>query len=70
MESWDDWEAEIRQRLAELKDEQASPNQVPQSRWPTIGSAVAWTTKGLPRLRAFLSRMKRVWGVESETTTR
>jgi hypothetical protein len=65
MDSWDEWEAEIQERLAALAHEPPSPNQVQESRWPTIGSAVAWAreawaTKGLPRFRAFLSRVKRV----------
>ena len=70
MESWDEWEAEIQERLAELTDEDASPSHVQERRWLSMGSAGVWATEGLPLFRAFLSRMKRVSGVKSETTTR
>jgi hypothetical protein len=70
MESWDEWEAEIQERLAELTNEHSPPKRVQERRWSTTGSAVVWTTEGLARFRAFLSRLKRVWEVKSETTTR
>jgi hypothetical protein len=70
MESWDEWEAEIQERLAELTNEHSSPKRVQERRWPTTGSAAVWTSEGLARFRAFLSRVKRVWEVQSETTTR
>lgn len=70
MESWDEWEAEIQERLAELTDEHVSPKGVQERRWLTRDSVVVWTTEGLARFRALLSRMKRVWEVKSETSTR
>ena len=70
MDSWDEWEAEIQERLAELTDEPASPERVQGRRWLTRDSVVVWTTEGLARFRALLSRVKRVWEVKSETTTR
>jgi len=68
MESWDEWEAEIQERLAELTNERSSPTHVEERRWLTTGSAAVWTTEGLARFRALLSRVKRVPGVKSETT--
>ena len=70
MESWDEWEAEIQERLAELTDEHGSPKNVQERRWLTRDSAVVWATEGFARFRALLSRVKRVWEVKSETTTR
>lgn len=61
MESWDEWEAEIQERLAELTDEHSSPKHVRERRWVSIGSAVVRTTEGVTRFRAFLSRVKREW---------
>ena len=61
MESWDEWEAEVQGRLAELTDEHSSPTQVRERRWVSVGSAVARTTEGVTRIRAFLSRVKREW---------
>ena len=61
MESWGEWETEIQERLAELTDERSSPENVRERRWVSIDSAVARTTEGLTRFRAFLSRVKREW---------
>ena len=61
MESWGEWETEIQERLAELTDEHASPENVRERRWVSIDSAVVRTTEGLTRFRAFLSRVKREW---------
>jgi len=61
MESWGEWEAEVQERLAELTNEQSSPEHVREPRWVSIGSAVVRTTEGVPRFRAFLSRVKRDW---------
>lgn len=64
MESWDEWETEIQERLAELTDEHSSPKQVRERRWVGIGSVVVRTTEGVTRFRAFLSRVKREWIVQ------
>jgi len=61
MEDWDGWEAEVQERLAELTDEQSSPEHARERRWVSIDSAVARTTEGVTRFRAFLSRVKREW---------
>jgi hypothetical protein len=61
MDSWDEWEAEIQGRLAELTDEPSSPKQVRERRWVSIGSAVVRTTEGVTGFRAFLNRVKREW---------
>jgi hypothetical protein len=70
MESWDEWEAEIQERLAELTNEHSSPTHLQGRRWLIMDSAAVWTTEGLARMRAFLNRVKRVSGVKSETTMR
>jgi hypothetical protein len=61
MESWDEWEAEIQERLAELTNEHSSPKHVREPMWVSIGSAVLRTPEGVTRFRAFLSRVKREW---------
>lgn len=61
MESWDGWEAEIQERLAELTNELSSPQPVRERWWASIGSAVVRTTEGVTRFRAFLSRVKHEW---------
>ena len=61
MESWDEWETEIQERLAELTDEHSSPETERERRWVSIGSAAVLTTEGVTRVRAFLSRVKREW---------
>ena len=61
MESWDEWETEVQERLAELTNEHSSPENVRERRWVSIDSAVARTTEGVTRFRAFLSRVKREW---------
>ena len=61
MESWDEWETEIQERLAELNDEDSSPEPERERRWESIGSAGVLTTEGVARFRAFLSRVKREW---------
>jgi len=61
MESWDEWETEIQERLAELTDEHSSPEPERERRWVGIGSAGVLTTDGGARFRAFLSRVKREW---------
>jgi hypothetical protein len=57
MESWDEWETEIQERLAEL----TKPEPERERRWVSIGSAETRTTEGVARFRAFLSRVKREW---------
>jgi hypothetical protein len=61
MESWDEWETEIQERLAELTDEHASPEPERERSWVGIGSSGVLTTEGGARFRAFLSRVKREW---------
>ena len=61
MESWDEWETEIQERLAELNNEHSSPEPERERRWESIGSAGVLTTEGVARFRAFLSRVKREW---------
>jgi hypothetical protein len=61
MESWDEWETEIQERLAELNIEHSSPEPERERRWESIGSAGVLTTEGVARFRAFLSRVKREW---------
>ena len=61
MESWDEWEAEIQERLAELTNDHSPPKQVRERGWVSIGSAVVRATEGVTRFRAFLSRVKREW---------
>jgi hypothetical protein len=61
MESWDEWETEIQERLAELTNEHSSPGPERERRWASIGSAEGLTTEGAARFRAFLSRVKREW---------
>ena len=61
MESWDEWEAEIQERLAELTNEHSSPESAREPWWVSIDSAVARTTEGVTRFRAFLSRVKSEW---------
>ncbi len=57
MEGWDGWEAEIQERLAELTDEQSSPEPVRERTWVRLVLLVSST--GVTRFRAFLSRVKR-----------
>jgi hypothetical protein len=45
MENWDGWEAEIQERLAELTNEQPSPEPVRERRWVRL--VRLWF--GLPR---------------------
>ena len=59
MESWDEWEAEIQERLGELTDEHASPEPVRERSWEGLVRLVG--TTGVPRFRAFLSHVKREW---------
>jgi len=61
MESWDEWETEIQERLAELNNEHSSPEPERERRWESIGSSGVLTTEGVARFRAFLSRVKREW---------
>jgi hypothetical protein len=61
MESWDEWETEIQERLAELTNEHSSLAPERERRWVSIGSAGVLTTEGVARFRAFLSRVKREW---------
>ena len=61
MESWDEWETEIQERLAELTDEHSAPETQRERRWVSIGSAGVLTSEGVTRFRAFLSRVKREW---------
>jgi len=61
MESWDEWETEIQERLAELTNEHSSPEPERERRSVSIVSAGALTTEGVARFRAFLSRVKREW---------
>ncbi len=61
MESWDEWETEIQERLAELNKEQSSPEPERVRRWESIGSAGVRATESVTRFRAFLSRVKREW---------
>jgi hypothetical protein len=61
MESWDEWETEVQERLAELTNEHSSPEPERERGWVSIGSAGVWTTEGVARFRAFLSRVKREW---------
>ena len=61
MESWDEWETEIQERLAELTNEHSSPAPERERRWVSTGSAGVLTTEGVARFRAFLSRVKRDW---------
>ena len=39
MESWDEWETEIQERLAELTNEHSSPEPERERSWESIGSA-------------------------------
>jgi hypothetical protein len=61
MESWDEWETEVQERLAELTNEHSSPEPERERRWEGIGSAGVRATEGVTRFRAFLSRVKREW---------
>jgi hypothetical protein len=61
MESWDEWETEVQERLAELTNEHSSPEPERERGWVSIGSAGVRTTEGVARFRAFLSRVKREW---------
>ena len=61
MESWDEWETEIQERLAELTNEHSSAAPERERRSVSIGSAGVLTTEGVARFRAFLSRVKREW---------
>ena len=61
MESWDEWETEIQERLAELTNEHSSQEPERERRWVSIGSAGVLTSEGVARFRAFLSRVKREW---------
>jgi hypothetical protein len=61
MESWDEWETEVQERLAELTNERSSTEPERERRWVSIGSAGILTTEGGARFRAFLSRVKREW---------
>ncbi len=58
MESWDGWEAEIRERLAELTNEQSSPEPVGEGRWVRVARAVVRATESVTRFRAFLRHGK------------
>jgi hypothetical protein len=49
MESWDEWETEIQERLAELTNEHSSPDPEREHRWVSIGSAGVLTTEGVAR---------------------
>ena len=61
MESWDEWETEIQERLAALTNEHSAPEPDRERRWVSIGSAGVGTTECVARFRAFLSRVKREW---------
>jgi hypothetical protein len=61
MESWDEWETEVQERLAELTDEHSSTEPERERRWLSIGSVGVLTSEGVARFRAFLSRVKREW---------
>jgi hypothetical protein len=61
MESWNEWETEVQERLAELTNEQSSQKPERERKWEGIGSVGVLTTEGVARFRAFLSRVKREW---------
>ena len=61
MESWDEWETEIQERLAELTNGDPSLEPERERRWVSTGSAGVLTIEGVARFRAFLSRVKRDW---------
>ena len=47
MESWDAWEAEIQERLAELANEQSSRKPVQKPTWARLVSAVVRAAAGV-----------------------
>ncbi len=57
MEGWDGWQAEIRERLAELTNEHSSPEPLRGGRWVRLVRLVRTTS--VTRLRAFLNDVKR-----------
>ena len=58
MESWDEWETEIQERLAELNNEHSSPEPGARAQVGERRSVGVLTTKGVAGFRAFLSRVE------------
>jgi hypothetical protein len=52
MVSWDGWEAEIRERIAELTNEQPSPESVPERGWKGLVRLWQGAARGITRQRA------------------